>query len=85
MSEHGKPEIEYPCSWEYKTIGKSQEQMRTAIVAIMEDREYTLAESNHSRGGKYCSLLLTTVVHSEEHRNTLFRTLQDHADILMVL
>ena len=54
------PEIEYPCRWEYKTIGRSEVLMRQAVGRIMaaEELEFSLELSNTSRTGKYCSLAI---------------------------
>lgn len=81
----GKPLIVYPCQWQFKTIGLSEQLMREAIVEIVADTEHTLSFSNTSRGGKYCSLLLSVTVSSEKHRNDLFVALQNHRHIVMVL
>jgi putative lipoic acid-binding regulatory protein len=80
-----RPEIAYPCRWEYKAIGSDREMMETAILEIVEDLDYTLDFSNASRTGKYCSLLLVVTVDSEEHRNSIFQALRAHPDIRMVL
>jgi len=80
-----KPEIEYPCRWEYTAIGPNAELMRVAIAGIMADLQYDLAHSNRSRGGKYCSMLISVEVASESHRNDLFAALREHGDIAMVL
>lgn len=81
----GKPLIVYPCRWEYKVIGLSEDSMRAAIAEIVAGLEHTLTFSNASREGKYCSLLLAVTVASEEHRNEIFAALQNHPDIRMVL
>lgn len=85
LDNRGQPEIAYPCRWEYKAIGSDRESMEAAIVEIMEDLDYALHFSNHSRTGKYCSLLLVVTVDSETHRNSIFQALQTHPDIRMVL
>jgi putative lipoic acid-binding regulatory protein len=81
----GRPIIEYPCSWEYKAIGSDEGCMREAIAEIMADREHELSFSRTSRTGRYCSLLLVVTVESEDQRNTIFRALQEHRHIRMVL
>ena len=81
----GRPVIEYPCQWEYKAIGWDEASMREAIVEIMADREHELSFSRASRTGRYCSLLLAVVVESEDHRDAIFRALQAHRHIRMVL
>jgi hypothetical protein len=41
--------------------------------------------SHTSRKGKYCSLVLTAIVQSEDHRNRLFAVLSGHRDITLVI
>jgi putative lipoic acid-binding regulatory protein len=81
------PEIEYPCRWEYKAIGRNEELMRAAVTQIMaaEDIPYTLDYSNASRTGRFCSLLLAAVVQDEAHRNRIFSALVENEHIVMVL
>ena len=83
--DDARPEIEYPCRWEYKTIGSSQELMQAAIVEVLADLDYTVDFSNVSRTGKYCSLVVVVTVDSEEHRNSIFAALRTHRHIRMVL
>jgi len=80
-----RPLIEYPCSWEYKAIGWNEDSMREAIVEIMAGRQHVLSFSRSSSGGRYCSLLLVVNVDSEDHRNSIFKALQSHRHIRMVL
>ena len=81
----GRPVIEYPCPWEYKAIGWDEDSMREAIAEIMADRQHDVSFSRASRSGRYCSLLLVVTVESEDHRNAIFRALQEHRHIRMVL
>lgn len=85
--EAERPEIEYPCRWEYKAIGRNEELMRAAVTEIMaaEDLPYTLDFSNASRTGRFCSLLLAVVVQDEVHRNRVFSALVENEHIVMVL
>jgi putative lipoic acid-binding regulatory protein len=81
----GRPVVEYPCRWEYKTIGLDEVLMRAAIAEIMADLEHELSYSRNSRAGRYCSLLLAVTVESEDHRNAIFTALKRHRDIRLVL
>jgi len=81
----GRPVIEYPCPWEYKAIGWDEGSMREAIAEIMAQREHVVSFSRTSSAGHYCSLLLVVTVESEDHRNAIFRALQEHRHIRMVL
>ena len=80
-------EIEYPCRWEYKPIGRSEELMRQAVGRIMagEEPSYSVELSNSSRTGKYCSLLIGVLVASEDHRNRIFAALNAEREIMIVL
>jgi uncharacterized protein len=80
-----RPEITYPCSWEYRIIGISDHLVRQAIVDLIGEVEHTLNYSNISRGGKYISFQLELIVRDEAHRDSIARDLIDHPAIRMVL
>jgi putative lipoic acid-binding regulatory protein len=80
-----KPLITYPCRWDYKIIGADAGRIRAVIAAVVTDAEHTVADSNRSRGGKYCSVALTVTVRDEAHRNQVFMALRGHRDVIMVL
>ncbi len=80
-----RPLIEYPCSWEYKAIGWNEGSMREAIAEIMADRQHDLSFSRSSSTGRYCSLRLVVMVETEEHRNSIFKALQEHRHIRLVM
>ncbi len=80
-----RPEIEYPCPWNFKVIGREEDHMRQAIAEIVGDYAYALTFSNQSRHGKYCSLNLDMVVLDEPHRLTIFEALRHHRSIQIVL
>lgn len=81
----GQSEIEYPCPWNFKIIGREEEHMRRAIAEIAGDSDYMLTFSNQSRHGKYCSLNLDMVVLDEPHRLNIFEALRHHRSIRIVL
>lgn len=80
-----RPEIEYPCPWNFKVIGREEDHMRQAIAEIMGDYAYRLTFSNQSRHGKYCSLNLDMVVFNESHRLNIYAALIHHRSIQIVL
>lgn len=82
---HQKPLITYPCRWDYKIIGADAGRIRAVITAVVADAEHTVADSNRSRGGKYCSVALNVAVRDEEHRNQIFVAIRSHKDVIMVL
>ena len=79
-----KPEIDYPCDWDYRLIGRSEEVLRAAATGIAP-ADHKLAPGKESKQGKYISLCLTVQVIDEQQRLTLFAALKAHADILYVL
>ncbi|MDE2799199.1 MAG: DUF493 domain-containing protein [Gemmatimonadota bacterium] len=80
-----QPEIEYPCLWNFKIIGREEKHMRRAIAKIVGDSDYTLTFSNQSRYGKYRSLNLDMVVLDESHRLNIYEALRHHRSIQIVL
>jgi putative lipoic acid-binding regulatory protein len=88
-----KVEIEYPCPWDYKIIGTSENDMRTAVQACLDealteasgDREFELGTSRTSNGGKYVSLRLNLMVLDEAERNSIFSSLANRPEIRIVI
>jgi len=80
-----KPAVTYPCRWDYKIIGVDAGRIRVVIAAAVAEAEHTVADSNRSPAGKYCSVALTVAVRDEEHRNRIFMALRGHKDVIMVL
>jgi len=95
MSEekNRKPIVEYPCPWGYKVIGLEEESLRGAVNKCMKtclnqnsgDREFELGLSRSSTGGKYISLSLNLTVQDEAERDTIFQTLSNRPEIVMVI
>lgn len=77
--------IEYPIEWKYKVIGKDRDILIQTIDRILDNREYRLQNSKTSSKGKYISLQVSTIVQSEEERNTIFQNLQKEQDIFFVI
>lgn len=80
-----RPEIEYPCKWNYKVIGSELEKMVTVIEAAADGLEFELTPSNISKNGKYYSLNFSLVVPSEIVRDIVFQKLSDSEFIKYVL
>jgi len=88
-----KPEIEYPCPWDFKIIGTDEDALRVAVADCLKralsvapgQREFELSASRSSVGGKYVSLRLNLMVMDEAERNGVFHSLAEHAEIRMVL
>jgi putative lipoic acid-binding regulatory protein len=77
--------IEYPCKWQYKIIGKSVEDMISAVEDIVVDLEYDITPSNISSNEKYYSLNLQVMVPSEIIRNIIYQKLTQQEAIKFVL
>lgn len=82
---HRKPDITYPCQWEYKVIGKDPKRLKEIIIKACAPASPTIVLSNISSGGRYTSLNATLQVDSEEMRLTIFEKLQSNAEIKMVI
>ena len=80
-----KPEIRYPCEWEYKIIGADAEAIRAAIVTVVGEAEHAVDHSRASRTGKYVSLQLVVIVRDEEHRLGIYQALVAHRAVKIVL
>lgn len=83
MSE--KPKINYPTTWSYKIIARSEEGIRTAIQELDHPAEITLKVSNSSAKGTFTSMDCTTCVENEEERLSIYKQLKKHSTIKMVL
>jgi len=80
-----KPEIEYPCEWGYKIIGKDKTALQTAIFDVVGERAYVTKGGNSSSKGKFHSLNMTCRVKSQEDRDEIFKAFSDHIEVKMVI
>ncbi len=80
-----KLELNYPCKWIYKVIGKNDQDIKIAVKEILDQREYVLKLSNSSKKGKFKSFTLELLVHNEDDRKMLYDILCNHDNINMVL
>ena len=80
-----RPEIEYPCVWQYKVIGTERQAVREAIAACLGDAPYSVSDSRVSRGGRYVSLNLEVTVYSDFNRLRLYEVLGDHPAVKVIL
>jgi len=83
--ENQKPEIDYPCDWQYKIIGTNVDDMIVAIEEIATGFEYEITPSNVSTNEKYFSLNLKVFVPSEIIRDLIFQKLEKHLAIKFVI
>jgi len=80
-----KPVIEYPTKWGYKVIGTDVDKLLKAVEETTSGLNYEVTPSNISQGEKYYSLNVTVIVPSEAVRDLVFRKLNEHPDIKMVI
>ena len=80
-----KPQIEYPCEWGYKIIGRDKVKLEACIFEVMGIREYTVKKGNTSSKGKFHSLTTSCNVESMQDRDTIFKAFQEPLDVKMVI
>lgn len=80
-----KIELKYPCTWIYKIIGADPNDMKSAVLEIIQDRACTITHSRSSETAKYHCLNVEITVESESHRKTIYEALKAHRAIKMVL
>jgi putative lipoic acid-binding regulatory protein len=80
-----KLELDYPSNWAYKLIASETDALKKAIHDVIDEREHRLTHSRNSKGGKYVSMNLELLVHSEDDRNFIYEALKAHSNIKMVL
>lgn len=80
-----KPEINYPCQWQYRLIGEDRVAMRQAITTWVPAAACTIADANISSSGRYLSLSLEVTVNDDAERLRLYQLLAGHPAIRMVL
>ncbi|PAF47950.1 DUF493 domain-containing protein [Helicobacter sp. 12S02232-10] len=80
----GKPEITYPCEWEYRIIGENEDKIKEAVFEIMP-RPYTLETKNKSSKGRFVSFHAKIITNTEEERNEIYTKLSAHPEIKMVI
>lgn len=80
-----KPQINYPCPWVYKVIGRDPEALCRAIAETLGECGHTVTPSHQSRGGAYHCLNVALTVASEAERIGFYERLRQHPDVRMVL
>ena len=80
-----RPEITYPCQWQFRVIGEDRAAMCQAITTWVAASSCTIADANVSSGGRYLSLSLEVMVHDDAERLRLYQLLAAHPAIRMVL
>lgn len=80
-----RPDISYPCQWEYTVIGTDQRLLTEVIATVCAPETPTIALSNTSSGGRYCSLKASLTVTSETMRTEIFKLISAHPDVKLVI
>jgi len=83
--EKKKPQIEYPCYWDYKVIGRDSALIPQNIEIILDNFDYSQRFSNQSKSGKYSSFSISVWVENERERDHLFNMFQKIPTVKMVL
>ena len=80
-----RPQIDYPCRWQYRIIGEDRTAMLAAIAAQVDVAACVIDDANTSSNGRYLSLNLEMTVNDEPERLHLYQALNGHPAIRMVL
>ena len=80
-----KLNLKYPCSWIYKIIGVDQDEMKSAVLEIIQDRACSMTLSRSSENAKYHCLNVEITVESESHRKIIYEALKAHRAIKIIL
>jgi len=78
-------ELEYPCEWQYKAIGKDKEKVEEAVEGIFQGHESIIQYSHGSRTGKFHSFSIDLVVANEEERLGFYEALKKNPQIMIVI
>ena len=80
-----KLDLEYPCPWVFKLIGREQNELQGAIAEVVQARECLVSLSNSSSGGKYLCLDVELIVVSAEDREAQYLAFKGHPAVVLVL
>ncbi len=80
-----RPELNYPCDWIYKVIGKDVDKLISAIERASLKLNYEVTPSNVSKNENYFSLNFKITVPSEAARDIIYQELNNNKDVIMVL
>ena len=84
-SNSERPELNYPCEWIYKVIGKDVNKLIAAIEQSSLELEYEVTPSNISKNENYFSLNFKVTVPSEAARDIIYQKLNNNKNVIMVL
>ncbi len=80
-----RPEISYPCTWEYRVIGTDRQRLRQIILSACEPAVPAIRDGNRSSHGRYCSVNASVEVTSEDMRLAIFARISNNPEIKLVI
>ncbi len=80
-----KLELQYPCNWDYKVIVNKECNIKDVTNGVFGEREHKVEKSNKSKGDKYQSYKVSTLVHNDDDRKELFEQLRKDDNVKIVL
>ncbi len=80
-----KLELRYPCNWDYKVIVGKECDMHEIARSVFGEREHKVTKSKKSKSEKYHSYNVSTLVHNDDDRKTLFEEFKKDKNVKMVL
>jgi len=87
MKEHSscKPEIVYPCRWQYRLIGEERMAIIEAVSTVVDITTCSIGEGNVSSTGRYLSVNVEMTVNDEAERLRFYQLFAENQAIRVVL
>ena len=80
-----KPDIHYPCRWQFRLIGEERAAIVQAVEAVVDLSVCVITEGNVSSGGRYLSVNVEMTVNDEAERLRLYQQFAANRAIRVVL
>lgn len=80
-----KPQIQYPCRWQFRLIGEERAAVIAAINAVVDATGCEISDGNVSSGGRYLSVNVEMTVDGEAERQRLYQRFAADPAIKVVL
>ncbi len=81
--------LEFPCQFPIKAMGNNHANFENEVVMIVREHAPDLGEgavtSKPSRTGKYLAVTVTITATSKAQLDTIYRALNAHPDVKMML
>jgi len=89
MLNSAKALLTFPCAFPVKVIGRHNADFEAIVTAIVRrhapDLHPEAVTSRSSGGGNYLAVTATVIAHSRDQLDALYRDLNSHEQVLMVL